>query len=378
MRLPMKEDGSIDEERAKKQVRYAIDQGVNYVDTAWPYHMGESEPFLARALADGYREKVKIATKLPSWMIENREEMDTYLHSQLEKLQTDRIDYYLAHYLVGEEWDRLEKMGMKEFFDTAKADGLINYAGFSFHGHGSEFNRIVDAYDWDFCQIQYNFLDERNQAGTAGLEYAASKGLAVMIMEPLRGGNLTNPVPPAVQEIWGTAPVQRTPAEWALRWIWNHPEVTVVLSGMNDEAHVQENLTVAGEAYSNSLTEHELEIVGKVEAKYRELMKVSCTGCRYCMPCPARVNIPHCFEVYNNKYLSGKPEEAGFYYVVQLSGLVTAGEPEFASRCIQCGQCLEKCPQHIDIPTVLESVVEEMEGNDLEQRVAFARDMFRK
>ena len=378
MRLPMKEDGSIDEERAKKQVRYAIDQGVNYVDTAWPYHMGESEPFLAKALADGYREKVKIATKLPSWMIETREEMDTYLNAQLEKLKTDRIDYYLAHYLVGEEWDKLEKLGIKDFFDTAKADGRIKYAGFSFHGHGSDFNRIVDEYDWDFCQIQYNFLDEKNQAGTAGLEYAASKGLAVMIMEPLRGGNLTHPIPPAIQDIWDTSSIKRTPAEWALRWIWNHPEVTVVLSGMNDEVHVEENLKIAGEAYPNSLTEQELQIVEKVEEKYRELMKVSCTGCRYCMPCPAGVNIPHCFEVYNNKYLSGKPEEAGFYYVVQLSGVVTAGEPEFASKCIQCGECLEKCPQHIDIPTILESVVEELEGNDLEQRVAFARDMFKK
>lgn len=201
MRLAMKEDRSIDEERAKKQVRYAIDHGVNYVDTAWPYHMGESEPFLARALADGYREKVKIATKLPSWLIESREDMDKYLNAQLEKLETDQIDYYLAHYLVGEEWDRLEKMGIGTFFDQAKGDGRIQYAGFSFHGHGTDFKPIVDGYDWDFCQIQYNYLDEKNQAGTAGLEYASSKGLAVIIMEPLRGGNLTNPVPPAVQEI---------------------------------------------------------------------------------------------------------------------------------------------------------------------------------
>ncbi|WAI01552.1 aldo/keto reductase [Methanogenium organophilum] len=378
MRLPVKEDGSIDEERATKQVRYAIDNGVNYVDTAWPYHMGESEPFLGRALADGYRKKVKIATKLPSWLIETREDMDTFLNAQLEKLRTDQIDYYLAHYLVGDEWDRLEKLGIREFFDEAKADGRIKHAGFSFHGHGSDFNRIVDGYDWDFCQIQYNYLDEKNQAGTAGLEYAASKGLAVMIMEPLRGGNLTHPVPPEVKEIWDHARTRRTPAEWALRWIWNHPEVTVVLSGMNEESHVKENLRVAGEAYPNSLTELELQLIAGVEKKYRELMKVSCTGCRYCMPCPAGVNIPHCFEVYNNKYLSGNPDEAGFLYVVQLSGIITSGEPEFASQCIQCGKCLDRCPQHIDIPAVLATVVEEMEGNDLEQRVATVRELFKK
>ena len=378
MRLPVKEDGSIDEERATKQLRYAIDNGVNYVDTAWPYHMGESESFLGRALADGYREKVNIATKLPSWLIESREDMDTFLNAQLKKLGTNNIEYYLAHYLVGDEWDRLEKLGIREFFDEAKADGRIKYAGFSFHGHGSDFNRIVDGYDWDFCQIQYNYLDEKNQAGTAGLEYAASKGLAVMIMEPLRGGNLTHPIPPGVKEIWDQAPIKRTPAEWALRWIWNHPGVTVVLSGMNEEAHIEENLRVAGEAYPNSLTGEELQLVAQVEKKYRELMKVSCTGCRYCMPCPAGVNIPHCFEVYNNKYLSGNPDEAGFLYVVQLSGIITKGEPEFASRCIQCGICLDKCPQHIDIPAVLATVVEEMEGNDLEQRVAAVRALFEK
>ena len=378
MRLPVKEDGTIDEERATKQLRYAIDNGVNYVDTAWPYHMGESEPFLGRALADGYRDKIKIATKLPSWLIESREDMNKFLNAQLEKLRTNQIDYYLAHYLVGDEWDRIEKLGIREFFDEARADGRIKYAGFSFHGHGSDFNRIVDGYDWDFCQVQYNYLDEKNQAGTAGLEYAASKGLAVMIMEPLRGGNLANPVPPEVKEIWDHAQTRRTPAEWALRWIWNHPGVTVVLSGMNEEAHIEENLQVAGEAYPNSLTEQELPLVTQAEKKYRELMKVSCTGCRYCMPCSAGVNIPHCFEVYNSKYLSGKPDEAGFLYVVQLSGIITGGEPEFASQCIQCGQCLDKCPQHIDIPEVLAAVVEEMEGNDLEQRIAAVRELFTK
>lgn len=309
MRLPVREDFSIDEERATEQVRYAIDHGVNYVDTAWPYHNGESEPFLGRALAGGYREKVKLATKLPSWLIETREDMDKYLNAQLEKLRTDHIDYYLVHALVGDLWDNVKNLGITDFLGKAKADGRIVNAGFSFHGAGEDFRRIVDSYDWDFCLIQYNFLDEKNQAGTAGLEYAAAKGLAVIVMEPLRGGNLTRTVPQVVKEIWNEAPVKRSPAEWALRWVWNHPGVTVVLSGMNDEENIRENLRIADEAYPDSLTEEELELVKRVEAKYRELLKVGCTGCQYCMPCPAGVNIPLCFEHYNNLNLADNPEE---------------------------------------------------------------------
>jgi predicted aldo/keto reductase-like oxidoreductase len=378
MRLPMKDDGSVDEERATRQVRYAIDHGVNYVDTAWPYHMEQSEPFLGRALADGYREKVKLATKLPSWIVKNRGDMDHFLNSQLEKLNTDHIDYYLVHALVGELWDNVQKLGVTDFLDKAEANGRIINAGFSFHGAGKDFKRIVDAYDWDFCQIQYNFLDENNQAGTEGLEYASDKGLGVIIMEPLRGGMLANHVPPAVKEIWDEAPTKRTSAEWALRWVWNHPEVAVVLSGMNDEKHIVENLTVADEAYPNSLTETELQLVKRAERKYREMMKAGCTGCRYCMPCPQGVNIPRCFENYNNLYMSANPNDAKFLYAAQLSGVLSVGEPEFASQCVQCGKCLEKCPQHLDIPTLLESVVEELEGPDLEKRVAMVKQAFKR
>ncbi|MBP1909201.1 aldo/keto reductase [Methanolobus bombayensis] len=378
MRLASKEDGSIDEERATKQIRHAIDQGVNYVDTAWPYHMGESEPFLGRALADGYREKVKIATKLPSFLIETREDMDKFLNAQLEKLNTDHVDYYLLHYLVGDLWDDIEKLGVTEFLDKAKADGRIINAGFSFHGASEDFNRIVDAYDWDFCQIQYNFLDQTNQAGTAGMEYAASKGLGVIIMEPLRGGNLVKNVPQAVQDIWDEAPTKRSPVEWALRWIWDHPEITVVLSGMNVEEHIEENLRIAGEAHPNSLTDAELQLVNRVAAKYREVMKVGCTACQYCMPCPAGVNIPLCFEEYNNVYLVDDPEGEKFLYAARLGGVVDGGDPALASQCVQCGKCLEKCPQHIDIPTVLGTIVEEIEGPNIEQTIAMAREMFKQ
>jgi len=379
MRLPTKEDGTIDEERAKSQVRYAIDHGVNYVDTAWPYHMGGSEPFLGRTLADGYREKVKLATKLPSWLVENREDMDKFLNAQLERLKTDSIDYYLVHGLQGEAWDKLEALGVIDFLNKAKADGRVVNAGFSFHGSIEDFKRIVDAYPWTFCQIQYNFMDEKHQAGTEGLKYAASKGLGVIIMEPLLGGNLASPVPDEVKEIWNEAAVKRTPAEWALRWVWNHQEVTVVLSGMNEESQVEENLKIAGGAYSNSLTEAEIQLVSRVEKKYCQLMKIGCTGCEYCMPCPSGVNIPECFSIYNNLHMFGNVDGAKFTYAVSMSGVFTNTEPGgFASQCIECGQCVEKCPQNLKIPDLLKAVVEELEGPDLEQRVAMAKKLFKK
>ena len=255
MRLPQK-DQKIDEARATMQIRDAIDQGINYVDTAWPYHGGESELFLGRALAGGYRDKVRLATKLPSWLIKTREDMDRFLDAQLKKLNTNRIDYYMLHGLNGVLWDSLYSMKVLDFLEKAKKDGRIVNAGFSFHGVSDDFLRIVDSNDWVFCQIQYNYLDTENQAGTKGLEYAAAKGLGVIVMEPLRGGDLGRVIPPpAVQKLWDTAKQKRSQAERALRWVWNHPEVTVVLSGMNEEAHIAENIAIAGDAYPNSLTE---------------------------------------------------------------------------------------------------------------------------
>lgn len=378
MRLPLK-DGSIDEPRAISQIRSAIDRGVNYVDTAWPYHGGESEPLLGRALSDGYRDRVKIATKLPSWMIKTREDMDRYLAAQFAKLATDRIDYYLVHALDGALWDTMVGLGIAEFLDAAKADGRIVNAGFSFHGLAPDFTRIIDAYPWEFCQIQYNFLDLEFQAGAAGLHYAASKGLGVIVMEPLRGGNLslTTP-PPAVEEIWNQAQIRRTPADWALRWIWNQPEVTLVLSGMNEERHIEENLATADSAAVGTLTAEELALVARVGAKYRELMRVDCTGCGYCMPCPVGVQIPDCFDSYNKMHMFGNTEEAKFIYALKMSGELIGDQPGYASRCVECGACLEKCPQHIAIPEHLAKVAAEMEGPDLQERVAFGKLIFKK
>lgn len=379
MRLPMK-DGAIDEERAISQIRHAIDNGVNYVDTAWPYHGGASEPLLGKALKDGYREKVKVATKLPTWLVNTREDMDKYLNAQLEKLGTDRIDYYLLHTLNGGSWDKLVSLGVFDFIDKAKADGRIVNIGFSFHGLGPDFIKIVDAYDkWCFCQIQYNYMDREYQAGEAGLIHAAEKGLGVIVMEPLRGGNLGRPTPPdEVAEIWDEADTKRTPVEWALRWVWDRPEVTLLLSGMNEEAHIDENLKIASEALPNTLTEKELALVERAGEKYLELLKVNCTGCGYCVPCPADVMIPFCFEEYNAMHLFGNEGMVKFRYAFRMSGELSGGVTGFARQCVECGECVEKCPQQINIPEMLKQVSIEMEDEGLDGRLEQVRQFFRK
>lgn len=360
MRLPKKR-GSIDEALAEKQIMYAFDNGVNYFDTAYPYHGGKSEPFVGNVFSkNGRREKVKIATKLPHWMTHSKEDMDRILDKQLSKLKTDRIDYYLIHALDGKLWEMAKQNGAIEFLDDALKNGKIINAGFSFHGLAEEFIGIVDDYDWTFCQIQYNLLDTQNQAGTAGLQYAASKEMAVMIMEPLRGGNLAKTPPPSVQDVWTKADHKKTPVAWSLGWIWNHPEVTVVLSGMNNDDHITENLALADKIQPNSFSEKEVKLVGEAAAEFRSAMKVGCTGCQYCMPCPAGVNIPSCFDWYNSRH-AFKDKMSKIMYVFQNGGVLTE-KPSLASVCVQCGKCLEKCPQHLPIPDLLKEVQEDMEG----------------
>ena len=371
MRMPCLPDGSLDETRAIAQIRNAIDQGVNYLDTAWPYHGGQSEALVGKALADGYREKAMVATKLPSWMVKDRAHMDQFLDDQLAALGTDCIDFYLLHNLAGPMWERLLSMDVLDFLTRARAAGKIKYAGFSFHGHVDDFITIVDGYDWEFCQIQYNFLDQDFQAGTRGLEYAAAKKLGVVVMEPLRGGSLALPEPPPdVAQVWNRAETKRSPAEWGLRWVWDRPEVTVVLSGMNEEAHIEENLRIACEALPGSLTPRERELIDQAADTYRRLMQVGCTGCEYCLPCPMEVNIPGAFNCLNHLHLFKKEEEAKFLYAVRCGGIFNAGEEGYASRCIQCGECLAKCPQQIPIPEVLEQVVNELEDDRLYDRLA--------
>jgi predicted aldo/keto reductase-like oxidoreductase len=354
MRLPQK-SLKIDEERAINQIRNAIDNGVNYVDTAFPYHAGESEKLVGKALGEGYREKVKLATKLSHFMINKPEDMDKFLSLQLAKLQTNHIDYYLLHSLDSEAWRKLQSFNVLKFLQKAKADGKIVNMGFSFHGSRSTFKEIVDANDWTMCQIQYNFLDENLQAGTEGLRYAASKKLAVMVMEPLRGGGLAGKLPKEVKQIYDNAKTSRTAAEWGLRWVWNHPEVTVVLSGMNDEKQVQENIKTAETALPGSLGQEDLSVISNVASCYRRLMKVPCTGCAYCMPCPNGVNIPSNFSIYNQYHMFGNKIYTRGMYAVMLMGIMH-GEPSDASLCKNCGACAKKCPQHIAIPDELKVV----------------------
>ena len=358
MRLPSK-NGRIDEKRATEQIRYAIDHGVNYIDTAAAYM---NEPLVGRALSEGYRERVKIATKLPPWSVDKPGDLENILKVQLENFKTDYIDYYMLHALNRTNWEKMLELNALEFLDEIKGDGRIINAGFSFHGDKDTFKEIVDAYDWDFCLLQFNYLDEENQAGLEGLKYAADNGLAIIVMEPFRGGNLTRNVPPEVEEIWNKAEVKRTPAEWALRWVLNHPEVTCVLSGMNEEEHIKENIRIADEALPNSLTEDELELIGQVRDKYRDLMKTGCTGCRYCMPCPMGVDIARCFEMYDTAQMFVQNKrQTQLLYTVAL-GVIHGGKPAYASNCIKCGKCEKHCPQELPIMELLDDVSDDMEG----------------
>ena len=360
MRLPEKR-GKIDEKRAETQLFSAIEQGVNYIDTAIPYHMGASEPFLGKVLQGEYRKKVKLATKLPPWYVHDPTDMDKLFNSQLENLRTDYIDYYLLHALDGDSFKKMEEMGVLDFLERLKSQGRIRNAGFSFHGRKKDFKKIVDAYDWEFCQIQYNYLDTQNQAGTKGLEYAAKKELGIIIMEPLRGGNLGKKSPKQVQALWDAADVKRVPVQWSLEWIWNHPQVTVILSGMNEEAHIEQNIQMAGNALPNRMSKKDLELVDGAQKVYRKLMKAGCTGCRYCMPCPAGVNIPACFEFYNNLHVFDDKANARLFYLAQCGGLFS-GKPALASLCEECGECEKACPQNLPIMDLLKDVSQEFEG----------------
>jgi len=354
MRLPCinGDDKQIDEEKAIRLIRYAVDHGVNYIDTAYKYHGGNSEIIVGKALKDGYREKVKLATKLPTWLVESYEDFDKILNDQLKKLDTDNIDMYLLHQLNKKVWSKMVNLGVFKFIEAAKKDGRIKHIGFSFHDELNLFKEIIDTYDWEFCLIQYNYLDEYHQAGTEGLKYAAKKGLAVLIMEPLKGGRLAKAPPMPVKEIWEHSNVKRTPAEWGLRWVWNHPEVTTVLSGMNEFEQVRENIEIVEKALPNSLSEKDIELINLVKLKYRELVKVQCTSCNYCMPCPAGVNIPSNFSYYNqaSMYDEYVEQSNAYYNNMDLK--------QRAASCIACGKCETQCPQHIEIRKHLKEIDE--------------------
>jgi predicted aldo/keto reductase-like oxidoreductase/predicted transcriptional regulator YdeE len=361
MRLPTKKvDGNdvIDEEEAIKMIRYAIDKGVNYFDTAFPYHNQTSELVVGKALQDGYREKIKLVTKLPMWMVTERDDFDKYLYKQLEKLQTDYIDIYLFHGLNNQTFQLVKKYELIEKMEEAKAAGKIKHIGFSFHDSYDVFKEIIDYYDWDVTQIQWNFVDHNTQATTKGLEYAAGKGIAIIVMEPIKGGKLANPTK-EIEEIIENAPVKRNAANWALQYVWNHPGVSVVLSGMSTFDQVKENIESAEQSGINILSQEELKIISDMATRYRKKSIIPCTYCEYCQPCPSRVNIPLNFRLLNELVWVDSTEQMRAkykYLAIKEEDLNAMENNGAASLCTECGECLDKCPQMIDIPNELKKV----------------------
>ena len=344
MRLPVinGEDKAIDIPEATRLVRHAIDQGVNYIDTAFLYHGGKSEGFVGVALKGGYRQKVRLATKMPTWLIGSFADFDLYLNRQLKRLKTDTIDFYLLHVLFTARWDKMRDLGVREWAEKAIASGRIRAIGFSFHDTLPVFKQIIDEYDkWEFCQIQYNYLDIERQAGTAGLKYASSKGLAVVIMEPLLGGNLARP-PVPVAEVFRKADFERTPADWALQWLWDQPEGSVVLSGMSTCDQVDGDLASAGRSKIGEMTAAQQAVICQARTVFESIGVIPCTKCLYCQPCPNGVLIPQIFELFN----SGVVAQQMWMSHTLYNKLDSSGR---ATSCIDCGECEEKCPQVIPI-----------------------------
>ena len=370
-----KKGAGIDIDKAEKELMTAYNAGVNYYDTAYIYPGSEAavgEIFERNNI----RDKINIATKLPQYLIGNRAALDRYFGEELSRLRTDHVDYYLMHHLTDVAmWEKLKNVGILDWIQEKKQSGAIRNIGFSYHGNTDNFLKILEDYDWDFCQIQYNYLDEVAQAGKAGLQAAAAKGLAVMIMEPLRGGKLVNMLPEAAKKAMQDSHRDWSPAEWGLRWLYNQPEVTVVLSGMNSVEMVEANCRTASEAQAGSLTEADFETLEKVKKAIREKERVGCTGCRYCMPCPKGVDIPGIFRCWNTMYTESK--SAGRSQFIQTVGLTR--EPAFASQCIRCGKCEQHCPQSIPIREKLQEADRDLRPLIYRVAIQAARAfMFRK
>ena len=354
--------GSIDIEKAEKEVLLAVRSGVNYLDTAYIYP--GSEACLGEILSRNHlREKVNVATKLPQYLIRSRASVDKYFAEQKNRLRTEYIDYYLMHMLTDiEAWEKLKKLGIEEWIREKKESGEIRNIGFSFHGNTDMFLKILDAYDWDFCQIQYNYMDENSQAGRKGLQAAAAKGIPVIIMEPLRGGKLVELLPEKAKRLIAKDPKKRSAAELAFRWLWDQSEVTCVLSGMNSEEMVRENCRIASEAEAGELTGKDHALIDRIRELINEKIQVGCTGCGYCMPCPHGVDIPLTFRCYNEMYTEKK--SVGRHEYAQVVAL--RKEPAFPTQCVACGRCEKHCPQHL-------SIIEELKKADKELRPFYYR-----
>ena len=355
MRLPTTDGNplskNIDEREATRMIRHAIDRGVDYLDTAYPYHEGKSEVLVGKVLRDGYREKVRVATKSPVWLIKRQKDFDIHLKTQLRRLKTSYVDFYLLHGLNKKTWrDTVLKHNLLKRAEIALKEGKIGHLGFSFHDDYDAFREIIDGYDgWEFCQIQYNFMDIANQAGTKGLKYAASKGLAVVVMEPLLGGRLANP-PSKIKKLFSEHEVKHSPADLALQWIWNHPEVSIILSGMSTMQQVRQNIKSASSSGTGSMSKKELRFVDLLRSNYTADMPISCTKCGYCMPCPHGLDIPGNFELYNDGYIHDDMRTSQKTYKRFMS------KEQRASGCRRCGKCEKKCPQKLPIMALMPQV----------------------
>jgi len=372
MRLPMIDQTTVNEEEAIKMIRYAIDNGVNYIDTAYPYHNGESEVIVGKALQDGYREKVHLTTKLPMWEVRKSEDFNKFLQEQIDRLQT-KPDIYLFHALTKDGLKKIKKLSLIDKMEKAREEELFRYIGFSFHDNFEVFKEISDYYSWDCCQIQFNYLDVEYQAGIKGVEYVGSKNIALIIMEPIRGGKLAISEEeldsrPKIKQLLEKAPIKRTMADWALQFVWDRPEVSVVLSGMSSMQQLKENIESANTSASNSLSAEDLRIISELREIFDNYNLVPCTSCRYCRPCPQGVAIPWILRIINELAYWGEQrrDKLLFFYnkLVKTPEEVEKRLSEeekvdgAASLCIQCGECLEKCPQQIDIPDMLKKAVE--------------------
>ena len=349
--------GGIDLDKAEKEIRLATEGGVNYFDTAYIYP--GSEAALGEIFARiGCREKIQIATKLPHYLIKSMDGIEKTFAEELKRLRTDYIDYYLMHMLTDvETWEKLKKLGIEQWIAEKKASGKIRHIGFSYHGHTDMFCQLIDAYDWDFTQIQYNYMDEHSQAGRRGLQYAAGKGVPVIIMEGLRGGKLVDLLPDAAKKLIAEHEPKRSAAEWAFRWLYSQPEVTCVLSGMNSAQMVEENLRIADETKAGDFSEEDFALIEKVKKEIQKTVKVGCTGCGYCMPCPMGVDIPETFRCYNNYYAEGKGAARREY----MQCTIFRKQPSNASGCISCGKCETHCPQQIPIRKELKEAAAKLE-----------------
>ncbi len=367
MRFPMIDQNTVNEKEAIRMIRYAIDNGVNYIDTAWPYHNGESEVIVGKALQDGYRDKVHLTTKLPMWAVRKSEDFDKYLQEQIDRLQTNP-DIYLFHGLTKNRLKKIKKLSLIEKMEKARDEGLFKYIGFSFHDNFEVFKEIIDYYNWDCCQIQFNYLDLEYQAGIKGVEYAGSKNIALIIMEPIRGGKLAIleeelDSRPEIKKILEKSLIKRTMADWALQFVWDHPEVSVVLSGMSSMQQVKENIESANNSAANSLSAEDLRTISELRESYDKYDLVPCTSCRYCLPCSQGVAIPWIFRILNEiAYWGERRRDRLLFFYNRLAKTPEELEQRLAeeeevegaaSLCIQCGECLEKCPQQIDIPDIM-------------------------